>query len=136
LNEHGARFDLNLENHCDEKRSFCVNCGSEFMQLRPYLKGVIVSKHFVKDLKNEEEAKSIIQKVLDCSHLEFTELHKFEENINGNLVFRAKKDGVHIVYCVDRTMQIVFLRAIKNFTEYKKFLDDRRQIKKMIERLG
>jgi mRNA-degrading endonuclease RelE of RelBE toxin-antitoxin system len=136
LNEHGTRFDLNLENHCDEKRSFCVSCRSEFMQVRPHLKGVIVSKHFVKDLKNEEEAKSIIQKVLDCSHLEFTELHKFEENINGNLVFRAKKDGVHIVYCVDRTMQIVFLRAIKNFTEYKKFLDDRRQIKKMIERLG
>jgi mRNA-degrading endonuclease RelE of RelBE toxin-antitoxin system len=89
------------------------------MQVRPYLKGVIVSKHFVKDLKNEEEAKSVIQKVLDCSHSEFTELHKFEENINGNLVFRAKKDGTHIVYCVDRTMQIVFLRAIKNFTEYK-----------------
>ncbi len=87
-------------------------------------------------MKNEEEAKSIIQKVLACSHLEFTELHKFEENVNGNLVFRAKKDGTHIVYCVDRTMQIVFLRAIRNFTEYKKFLDDRKQIKKMVEMLS
>jgi mRNA-degrading endonuclease RelE of RelBE toxin-antitoxin system len=106
------------------------------MQVRPYLKGVIVSKHFVKDFKNEEEAKSIISKVLDCSHLEFNELHKFEENINGNLIFRAKKDGTHIVYCVDKTMQIVFLRAIRNFTEYKRFLDNRKQITKMIERLS
>lgn len=106
------------------------------MQVRPFLKGIIVSKHFIRDLKNEEEAKSIIQKILDCSHLEFTELHKFEENISGNLVFRAKKDGAHIIYCVNKAMQIVFLRAIKNFTEYKKFLDDRKQIKKMIERLS
>jgi hypothetical protein len=33
-------------------------------------------------------------------------------------------------------MKIIFLRAIKNFTEYKKFLDNRQGIKKMIERLG
>jgi hypothetical protein len=106
------------------------------MRIRPFLKGVVVSKHFVKDCRTEEEAKSIIQKVLDCSDLEFTELHKFEENIDGNLVFRAKKEGTHIVYCVDKTMQIVFLRAIRNFSEYKRFLDDRKQIKKIILRLS
>jgi hypothetical protein len=106
------------------------------MQVRPHLRGVIVSKRFVKDCRNEEEAKSIIQKVLDCSDLEFTELHKFEENIDGNLIFRAKKENTHIVYCVDRTMQIVFLRAISNFNEYKRFLDDRKQIKKIIVKLS
>ena len=106
------------------------------MQVRPYLKSVVVSKHFVKDCRTEEEAKSIIQKVLDCSDLEFTELHKFEENIDGNLVFRAKKEGTHIVYCVDKSMQIIFLRAIRNFTEYKRFLDDRKQIKKTIVELS
>jgi hypothetical protein len=106
------------------------------MQVRPFLNGVIVSKHFVRDLKNEEEANSIMRDVLDCSHLEFAELHKFEENINGNLVFRAKKEGTHIVYCVDKTMNIIFLRAIRNFTEYKRFLEDRKAIKKMIEKLG
>jgi hypothetical protein len=127
---------LNLENPCIEKRGFCVNCSSEFMKVRPFLKDIVVSKHFIRDLKNEEEAKSTIEKVLDCDKLEFTELHKFEGNIAGNLVFRAKKDGAHIVYCVDKKMKIVFLRAIKNFTEYKKFLNNRKQIKKMIERLS
>jgi hypothetical protein len=61
------------------------------MQVRPFLKGVIVSKHFLKDFKNEKEANSIIQDVLDCSHLELTELHKFEEKINGNLFLEQKK---------------------------------------------
>ncbi len=83
------------------------------MQIRPHLRGVVVSKRFVKDCRNEEEAKTIIRRVLDCSDLEFTELHKFEENIDGNLIFRAKRENIHIVYCVDRTMQIVFLRAIR-----------------------
>jgi mRNA-degrading endonuclease RelE of RelBE toxin-antitoxin system len=127
---------LNLENQCSIKKGFCVNCHSEFMRVRPYLKSVVISKHFVKDCKTEEEAKSIIQKVLDCSDLEFTELHKFEENIDGNLIFRAKKEGTHIVYCVDKSMQIIFLRAIRNFNEYKRFLDDRKQIKKIIAKLG
>ncbi len=127
---------MNLENHCSTKKSFCVNCGGEFIQVRPHLRGIVVSKRFVKDCRSEEEAKSIVQKVLDCSDLEFTELHKFEENIDGNLIFRAKKENTHIVYCVDRTMQIIFLRAINNFNEYKRFLDDRKQIKKIILRLS
>ena len=58
---------MNLENPCIEKRSFCVNCSSEFMKVRPFLKDIVVSKHFIRDLKNEEEAKSIIEKVLDNS---------------------------------------------------------------------
>ncbi len=100
------------------------------------MKSVVISKHFAKDCRTEEEAKSIIQKVLDCSDSEFAELHKFEENIDGNLIFRAKKEGTHIVYCVDKSMQIIFLRAIRNFNEYKRFLDDRKQIKKTITRSG
>ncbi len=124
------------QNQCEIKKGFCVNCNSEFMRVRPYLRGVVVSKHFVKDCRDEDEAKSIVQNVLDCSHLEFAELHKFEENIDGNLVFRAKKENTHVVYCVDKTMHIVFLRAIKNFNEYKRFLDDRKQIKNIIFRLS
>ena len=61
------------------------------MQVRPFLKSVIVSKHFIRDLKDEDEINSIIKSVLDCSNLEFTELHKFEENINGNLIFWGEK---------------------------------------------
>jgi mRNA-degrading endonuclease RelE of RelBE toxin-antitoxin system len=126
--------NIEIRNPCSERRSFCANCRNEFMSVRPSIKGFVVSKHFIRDLKNEEEANSIVKDVLDCSHLEFTELHKFEENVNGNLIFRAKKGSMHIIYGVDRTMKIIFLRAIKNFTEYKRFLDDKKEIKKMIER--
>jgi mRNA-degrading endonuclease RelE of RelBE toxin-antitoxin system len=102
------------------------------MKLRPSLEGVIVSRHFIRDLKDEKEAKSIINDILDCSHLEFTELHKFEENIDGNLIFRAKKENIHIVYCINKTKKIIFMRALRNFTEYKKFLENRKEIKRMI----
>jgi hypothetical protein len=125
-------FKVRLDNPCAVRKDFCINCHNHFMTVRPFIKGVIVSKHFVRDLKDEEEMNSIINNVLDCVHLEFDELHKFEENIDGNLIFRAKKRDMHIVYCVDRMMRIIFLRAIKNYTEYRKFLDDKKEIKKMV----
>lgn len=123
---------MKVGNPCAEKRDFCINCKSEFMNVRPSIREAVVSKHFVRDLKNEEEMNSIIRDVLDCSSLEFTELHKFEENLDGNLIFRAKKGGMHIVYCVDKKLRIIFLRAIKNYTEYKKFLEDKKEITRMI----
>jgi len=100
------------------------------------IKSVVASKHFIRDLKDEGKINSIVRDILDCSHLEFNELHKFEEHINGILIFRAKKEDLHIVYCTDKKMKIIFLRAIKNFTEYKKFLEKRKEIKKMIEVLS
>jgi len=102
------------------------------MAVRPYIKGVVVSKHFLKDLKDEEEAESIVKDVLDCSNVDFSELHKFEESVDGNMIFRAKKEGTHIVYCVDKEMRIIFLRVFRNYKEYEKFLDDKKQVRKMI----
>jgi len=125
-------IDIKVGNPCETGKSFCINCHSQFMMVRPLIKNVAVSKHFVRDLKDQEKMNSIIKNILDCSHLEFNELHKFEENIGGNLIFRAKKEGTHIVYCVDKEMRIIFLRAIKNYTEYKNFLEDKKEIKKMI----
>ncbi len=79
------------------------------MAIRPSIKGIVVSKHFIRDLKDEEKINSIIQNILDCSHLDFNELHKFEEHINGNLIFRARKERLHIVYCIDKEkMRIIF----------------------------
>lgn len=127
--------NLSIENKCEERKGFCIGCNSHFIRLRPLIKGVDVSKHFVKDLKSEEEMNSIIKSILDCSHMEFTELHKFEESIDGNLIFRAKKDDLHIVYCIDRKMRIVFLRALKDFEDYKKFLENKKEIISMIESL-
>jgi tRNA-dihydrouridine synthase len=123
---------MELGDSCVEKKDFCINCNSEFMMVRPLVRQVAVFRHFVRDLKNNEEMNSIIKDVLDCSHLEFAELHKFEENLNGNLIFRAKKEDLHIVYCVDKKLRIVFLRAIRNFAEYKKFLEDKKEISRMI----
>jgi hypothetical protein len=102
------------------------------MVIRPSIKSIVVSRHFAGDLKNEKEMNSIIKEVLDCSDLAFTELHKFEENIDGNLVFRAKKEGLHLVYCVDKKMRIIFLRAFRNFSEYGRFLEDKKEIKRII----
>jgi hypothetical protein len=126
---------IKLENPCVSKKDFCINCHSHFMNIRPRIETLVVSKHFIRDLKDKEEMDSIVSGVLDCSNIDFNELHKFEEDIDGNLVFRAKKEGTHIVYCVDKKMRIIFLRAFRNYSEYGKFLEDRKEIKKMIARL-
>lgn len=104
------------------------------MNIRPSIKSVAISKHFLRDLKNNEKATYIIKDVLDCSNLEFNELHKFEKIIDGNLIFRAKKERIHIVYGVDKGMRIIFLRAIKNFNKYKKFLENKKEILRTIAR--
>jgi len=127
-------FKVLLKNSCNYK-DFCPSCNSHFMNLRPKITDVIVSNHFLRDLKDETKANSLIKNILDCSHSEFNELHKFEENIEGNIIFRAKKDNLHIVYCIDKKMRIIFLRAIRNFDEYKKFMDEKREIKSMIDRV-
>ena len=124
---------MEVDNACKERKNFCINCNSHFMSVRPLLKNIVITKHFKRDLKDEEKINSLIKDILDCSHLEFNELHKFEENINGNLIFRAKKENLHIVYCVDKKMNIIFLRAIRNFEDYRKFLDDKKELNKIIE---
>jgi hypothetical protein len=42
---------------------------------------------------------------------------------------------VHLVYCVDKQMRIIFLRAFKNYSEYSKFLEDKREVMKVLSRL-
>lgn len=126
------KVDAKLENPCWVKKDHCINCHSHFMNIRPLIKSTMVTKRFMKDLKNEEEAKTMVNEVLDCSNTDYYELHKFEENIDGYLIFRAKKKGTHIVYCLDKEMQLVFLRAFKNYKEYGKFLEDKREIIKLI----
>jgi len=111
-----------------------VNCHNHFLTIRPKIKGVVVSKHFIRDLKDQEKVTSIIQDILDCNPSNLVELHKFEERLNGNLVFRAKTNKLHIVYYIDKQLRIVFLRAFNNFTRYKKFLDNKKGLWHMIQR--
>jgi mRNA-degrading endonuclease RelE of RelBE toxin-antitoxin system len=127
-------FNSLLTNTCSGEKKFCDEC-SHFMELRPLIKEVVVSKHFTRDIKDEEEIETLVREILECSHVESNELHKFEEKINGNSIFRARKHGVHFVYCVDADMRLVFLRAIKNYEDYKKFLENKREIETMVEGL-
>jgi mRNA-degrading endonuclease RelE of RelBE toxin-antitoxin system len=129
-------IDIELNNACATKKEFCRNCNSQFIAVRSLIKSVIISKHFRRDFKDKEKMNAIINGVLDCSSLEFNELHKFEERVDGTLVFRAKKDDLHIIYCVDKKMRIVFLRAIENFTDYKKFLNNRKELRRIVEDLN
>jgi len=125
-------FSENLKAPCGAKKDFCINCHNHFINVRPRIKSLIITKHFVKDLKDAEEVRSVVKGVLDCSGADFYELHKFEEHIDGNMIFRAKKKGTHIVYCVDKNMRIIFLRAFRNFKEYKRFLENRKEIHNLI----
>ena len=63
--------------------------------------------------------------------MDFHVLHKFEENIDDNLIFRARKDKMHILYCITKDRKIIFLRAIKNYDQYKKLLDNKKELKKL-----
>jgi mRNA-degrading endonuclease RelE of RelBE toxin-antitoxin system len=102
------------------------------MAVRPHITSIVVTKRFFKDLKDDEIVKAIVRDILDCSNADFNELHKFEEHMDGCMIFRAKKYRMHIVYCVDKNMRIIFLRVFKNYKEYAKFLEDKKEISKLV----
>lgn len=112
---------------CD-KTPRCVNCHDHFEQLKPFVTKVVVSKHFLKDAPDFD-----VNLVVDCKHEHFTRLHKFEEKIDGNYVFRAVKEKKHFVYAIDKNHRLIFLRAFENFKDYKKFLMDKKKIIDIIE---
>jgi mRNA-degrading endonuclease RelE of RelBE toxin-antitoxin system len=126
-------MEIKVENSCSLEKESCLGCNSHFMKMRPLIKSVVISKHFKRDVKDQKEAEKIVKSILDCSHVDYTELHKFEESIDGIMVFRAKKEHHHIVYCIDNEMRLVFLRLISNFDEYRKFMEDKKEIKRMVE---
>jgi len=127
-----SNFNVEVKNPCNEQKDHCLNCHSHFMAVRPHITSIVVTKRFFKDLKDEEKAKEIVRDVLDCSNADFYELHKFEKHVDGCMVFRAKTEGIHIVYGVDKNMRIIFMRAFRNFKEYEKFLDDKKELTKLI----
>lgn len=125
-------MDFEVHDSCSMRKGFCDTCNSHFMKVRPLIKEVVISKHFRRDMKDENKIESIVKKIMDCSHMEFHEMHKFEENIDDNLIFRARKGNMHIVYCVTKDRKMIFLRAVRNYDEYKKLLEDKGMLKKLI----
>ncbi len=130
----GFEISKVLQNSCAMGKEECLNCHKHFMALRPLLTGVVVTKRFFRDIKDEGKTNSIISEILDCGNLDYYEMHKYETNVDGTLIFRAKRDGVHMVYAVDHQLRLILLRAFRNFSEYGKFLEDKQEIKKMVSR--
>jgi hypothetical protein len=96
-----------------------------FHQFRDSLKNTVITKHFHRDMPDFDPEKVVGS---DAQ----THLHKYEENIEGNHIFRALLDHVHIVFAVTKQHDAVFLRAFHNFKEYKKFLEDKKAILHLI----
>jgi len=113
---------------CPHDAVSCVNFCGHFQKIRPHIREAIASKHFLRDAP-DFDAKLL----LDCEHQYFTHLHKFEETVNGNHVFRALWQGKHIVYAVDTENRLVLLRAFDNTKTYKKFLDDKKKLLELLE---
>jgi hypothetical protein len=106
----------------------CVGCQSHFQHLRPQITEVLATKHFRRDAPDFDTSL-----VVDCRYQHFTILHRLEENIRGNHVFRALHNHRHIVYAVDKKHRLIFLRAFYNFKQYEKFLDNKKRILDMIQ---
>ena len=79
------------------KQEKCLNRYDHFEQLRPAITEVITSKHFLKDAPDFDT-----NLIVDCQHEYFTRLHKFEETIDGNHIFRAIRRKTHYVYAIDK----------------------------------
>jgi hypothetical protein len=107
---------------CDMKKIHCANCNSHFANLRNVIQEVEATKHFEHDIKDETERNRIISQVIGCDSVDFHEMHKFEFSVKGSHIFRAKKNRMHVVYAVSGN-KMIFLRAIKNYDEYKRFLE-------------
>jgi hypothetical protein len=105
----------------------CINCHEHFKQLRQYITQIIISGHFAKDAPDFDT-----NQIVDCEHENFTELHKFEKTIDENHIFRAVKEKMHYVYAIDKNKRLVFLRAFRNFNDYKRFLSENNAILKII----
>jgi hypothetical protein len=123
-------MELEVTMPCIMETPHCHNCYSHFMEHRPNVRRAVITKHFLHDL-GDEKARFAVQEILDCSHESFSELHKFEENVNGYHLFRAKQNHFHMVYSMAGNL-IIFLRAFDNFKEYRRFLHDRREIERSI----
>ena len=76
-----------MQNSCAMGKEEFLNCHKHFMALRPLLTGVVVTKRFVRDLKDEAKANMAVVEILDFDNLDYYEMHKYETNVNGALIF-------------------------------------------------
>jgi len=96
-----------------------------FHELKEHVTQVLMTKHFHRDAKDFD-----MHQILE--HEEYTKLHKFEETVHGIHIFRALINKVHYVFAIDDN-RLIMLRAFHNFKEYKKFLENKKDIVRMVE---
>lgn len=116
---------------CSSKTERCINCSNHFYELRHQLTEVYISKPFKREVPHYEQ---IIADILSCVQINFHELHKFEEKIEDLFIFRAKKEDIHFIYVIDQRKRLILLRAFHNFKEYKKYLEKKKEIVKLVRR--
>ena len=75
-----------------------------------------------------------MEDILSCVQINFHELHKFEEKVEDLFIFRAKKEDIHFIYVIDQRKRLILLRAFHNFKEYKKYLEKKKEIVKLVRR--
>ena len=105
-----------------------MNERSHFEQINDQIDEYEISNHCKRDLKGL--ALPFIMDIIDKKHEGFEELHKFELKFENGTFFRAKINGIHILYCFSNK-KITFLRAFKNFIEYKKVLNHPEKLLKL-----
>jgi len=96
-----------------------------FEQFRGSINDIFYTKHF------RREAPLFDAEIILKSEFK-THLHKYEENIEGNHIFRALIEKKHYVYAIDKNNNLIMLRVIHNFKEYKKYLENKKEIEKEI----
>ena len=105
-----------------------------FHELVPFVKEISFSSHFEKDMGSLDgfDPKAIFKSEFE----DFTRLHKFEEKVGDNYIFRALHNHKHILYSIDKQGNVLFLRAFSNFKEYCKFLGDKKKIGEILKNIG
>lgn len=96
-----------------------------FDQFRENINDIFYTKHFKRE-EPQFDAEIILKSEFK------THLHKYEENIQGNHIFRALIKRKHYVYVIDKNNNLIMLRVFHNFKEYKKYLENKKKIEKEI----
>jgi hypothetical protein len=120
--------ESNTAGICPSMTYRCVNCRSHYQNARQKIREVVISSHFQRDAPDFNP-----EIITDCQHQNSSILHKYEEAIEGNAIYRALSKGRHIVYALDKKNRLILLRAFRSFKEYEKFLNNKKQILEIIQ---
>ena len=104
---------------------------TNFSNLFDNIKGVVKTKQYEKETRNNKEVLDTEKEILNGTKLNSESLHKFEKKIENAFLFRSgigqegnKKSKV-IVYCVFKD-KLIFLRFVHH-KEWEEFLNNHKK---------